>query len=281
MTAPQPQQISVPSGMICVTTYGMITHETTQCLLSARSFCEKQGLANMQWITLPGALVEKARNEAVRQMLRGGHGFLLFIDGDCTFDENAILLLIQSAYGELPQADAMGAWCPLRGELALPTLDTGTGTWESIFPGSGILPVMRTGGAFFLVKRHVFEALKDPWFRMRVPSRAVDDFVGIDNWMRMKFDGKNPFREQMPEVWDKAFKCATDDPSIVIENFVPVEVGEDSGACDRMKLAGFNIFVNTNIACGHVDRKVLTWQDHKRAMDEQAKWQRLASGLLA
>lgn len=278
---PEQTQIQVPSGFICVTTYGSITQETTQCLLAARSFCEKQGLQNMQWQMIPGTLVEKARNEAVRQMLRGGHGFLLFIDGDCTFDENAILLLIQSAYGELPQADAMGAWCPLRGELALPTLDTGTGTWESIFPGSGILPVMRTGGAFFLVKRHVFEALKDPWFRMRVPSRAVDDFVGIDNWMRMKFDGKNPFREQMPEVWDKAFKCATDDPSIVIENFVPVEVGEDSGACDRMKLAGFNIFVNTNIACGHVDRKVLTWQDHKKAMDEQAKWQRLASGLLA
>lgn len=280
MAQPEQPQIQVPSGFICVTTYGSITQETTQCLLAARSFCEKQGLVNMQWQMIPGTLVEKARNEAVRQMLRGGHGFLLFIDGDCTFDENAILLLIQSAYGEVPAADAMGAWCPLRGELALPTLDTGTGTWESIFPGSGILPVMRTGGAFFLVKRHVFEALKDPWFRMRVPSRAVDDFVGIDNWMRMKFDGKNPFREQMPDVWDKAFKCATDDPSIVIENFVPVEVGEDSGACDRMKLAGFSIFVNTNIACGHVDRKVLTWQDHKKAMDEAAKWQRLASGLL-
>lgn len=279
MTAPQ--QISVPSGMVCVTTYGMITQQTTQCLLNARSFSEKQGLANVQWITLPGALVEKARNEATRQMLRGGHGFLIFIDGDCTFEENAILALIQSAYGELPAADAMGGWCPLRGELALPTIDCGSGTWESHFPGSGIMPVMRTGGAFLLVKRHVFEALKDPWFRMRVPSRAVDDFVGVDNWMRMKFNGTNPFREQMPEIWDKAFKCATDDPSIVIENFVPVEVGEDSGFCDRAKLAGFNLFVNTNIACGHVDQVVLNWQKHKEAMQNAEKWQRLASGLLA
>lgn len=277
----QPQQLSIPSGLVCVTTFGMITQQTTQCLLTARSFTEKQGLQNVQWITLPGALVEKARNEAVRQMLRAGHGWLLFIDGDCTFDENAIILLLQAAYGELPAADAMGAWCPLRGELALPTIDCGSGTWESHFPGSGIMPVMRTGGAFLLVKRHVFEALKDPWFRMRVPSRAVDDFVGIDNWMRMKFNGTNPFREQMPEIWDKAFKCAQDDPSIVIENFVPVEVGEDSGFCDRAKLAGFNLFVNTNIACGHVDQVVLNWQKHKSAMEEAAKWQRLASGLLA
>lgn len=278
---PPEQQIQIPSGFICVTTYGSITQQTVQCLLNARSFSEKQGLTNVQWAMIPGTLVEKARNDAVRQMLRAGHGFILFIDGDCTFDENAIMLLLQSAYGEMPTADAMGAWCPLRGEMALPTIDTGTGTWESHYPGSGILPVMRTGGAFLLVKRHVFEALKDPWFRMRVPARAVDFLGECDNWLRIKFDGKNPFRETMPEVWDKAFKCAVDDPSIVVENFVPVEVGEDSGFCDRAKLAGFNLFVNTNIACGHVDQKVLVWTDHKKAMDEAAKWQRLASGLLA
>lgn len=278
---PEPQQIQIPSGFCCVTTYGQITQQTAQCLLSARSFSEKQGLQNIQWQMIPGTLVEKARNEAVRQMLRAGHGWILFVDGDCTFEENAILLLLQSAYGEVPTADAMGAWCPLRGELALPTIDSGTGTWESWYPGSGIVPVMRTGGAFLLVKRHVFEAMKDPWFRMRVPARAIDFLAECDNWLRIKFDGKNPFREQMPEVWDKAFKCAQDDPSIVVDNFVPVEVGEDSGFCDRAKLAGFNLFVNTNIACGHVDTKVLQWTDHKKAMDEAAKWQRLASGLLA
>jgi len=275
-----PQQIQVPSGMVCVTTFGMITQQTTQCLLNARSFTEKQGLHNIQWLMIPGSLVEKARNEAVRQTLRAGHGWLLFIDGDCTFDENAILAVLQSAYGEVPTADAMGAWCPLRGELALPTIDSGSGTWESWYPGSGIVPVMRTGGAFLLVKRHVFEAIKDPWFRMRVPARPMDFMGELDNWLRIKFDGKNPFREQ-GDTWARAEKAAQDDPSIVVENFVPVEVGEDSGFCDRAKLAGFNLFVNTNIACGHVDAKVLTWGDHKKAMQDAEKWQRLASGLLA
>lgn len=280
MTAPQQQQLQIPSGFACVTTYGQITQQTTQCLLNARSFTEKQGLHNIQWVMLPGSLVEKARNEATRQMLRAGHGWLLFIDGDCTFEEQAILQILQSAYGEVPSADAMGAWCPLRGELALPTIDTGTGTWESHYPGSGILPVMRTGGAFLLVKRHVFEAMKDPWFRMRVPARAIDMIGELDNWLRIKFDGQNPFRNY-GDYWARAEKAATDDPSIVVENFVPIEVGEDSGFCDRAKLAGFNLFVNTNIACGHVDQRVLTWQDHRKAMQEAEKWQRLASGLLA
>ena len=140
---------------------------------------------------------------------------------------------------------------------------------------------MRTGGAFLLVKRHVFEALKDPWFRMRVPARPADFLAECDNWLRIKFNGNNPFREQDPDTWDRAMKAAIDDPSIVVENFVPVEVGEDSGFADRAKLAGFNLFVNTDIACGHVDQRVLTWTDHKKAMDDAAKWQRLACGLLA
>ena len=270
----------MPSGFTVVTTYGSITQQTAQCLLNARSFCEKQGLLNVEWSMIPGTLVEKARNEAVRQMLRKGHGWICFIDGDCTFDENAIMLLLQSAYGEMPSADAMGGWCPLRGDLALPTIDTGTGTWESHYPGSGILPVMRTGGAFLLVKRHVFEAMKDPWFRMRVPARPMDFLAETDNWLRIKFDGKNPFREQ-GDTWARAEKAAQDDPSIVVENFVPVEVGEDSGFMDRLKLMGFNACVNTNIACGHVDTRVLTWTDHRKSMQEAEKWQRLASGLLA
>lgn len=281
MTAPQPQQIQVPSGFVCVTTFGMITQHTVQCLLKARSFTEKQGLHNIQWEMIPGSLVEKTRNEAARQMLRGGHGWILYIDGDCTFEENAILAILQSAYGEVPAADAMGAWCPLRGELALPTIDCGSGTWESHFPGSGIMPVMRTGGAFLLVKRHVFEAMKDPWFRMRVPARPMDFMAEVDNYSRIKFNGENPFRGTPEQTWERLEKCAQEDPSIVVENFVPVEVGEDSGFCDRAKLAGFQLFVNTNIACGHIDQVVLDWRKHKSAMDDAAKWQRLASGLLA
>jgi hypothetical protein len=173
----------------------------------------------------------------------------------------------------------MGAWCPLRGDMALPTIDDGTGTWNSHYPGSGIIPVMRTGAAFLLVKRHVFEALKDPWFRMRVPARAIDMIAELDNWLRIKFDGQNPFRAY-GDYWAKAEKAAQDDPSIVIDNFVPVEVGEDSGFADRAKLAGFNLYVNTNIACGHVDQVVLDWRKHKSAMEDALKWQRLASGLL-
>ena len=167
----------------------------------------------------------------------------------------------------------------MRGELSLPTTDYGSGTWESSFPGAGVREVIRTGAAFLLVKRHVFEALEDPWFRMRVPKRPIDAMLEVDNFARCRLNGENPFR-RLPE-WEQLEKAAKDDPSALPENFVPVEVGEDSGFADRMRAAGFRLFVHHDVACGHVDSVVRTWADHAKAMRESEKWPRLASGLLS
>jgi hypothetical protein len=274
MTTPAPQQIAIPPGMVCCTTYGPIRHETVQCLLEMRSVSERAGLSNVSYSFIPGLLIEKARNEAVRQMLRGGMGWLLFVDGDMTFPPTALTGdpksgipgLLPTAYAEMPHADVIGAYCSLRGDLALPTIDSGSGTWESWYPGSGVVEVMRTGGAFLLVKRHVFEGLKDPWFRMRVPARPIDFMAEVDNWARIKWDGQNPFRNLPNAAWEKLEKAAQEDPSCAPEQFTPVEVGEDSGAADRMRNAGYRLFVHTDIVCGHVDTKITNWTDHKRAM---------------
>lgn len=279
MTAPT-GQFSAPSGMVVVTTYGQVTQQTAGCLLESRSFNDRNGLQNAEYQFIPSTLVEKARNEAVRQMLKKGHGWLLMIDGDTQFAPDAVIRILSTAYADMPFADVVGAWVPLRGELALPTIDTGTGTWESHYPGSGVMEVMRTGGAFLLCKRRVFEGLKDPWFRMRVPARPLDFMAEVDNWARMKFDGRNPFRDTPERYWERLEDCARQDPSVVAENFVPIEVGEDSGFSDRARNAGFRIFVNTDIVCGHVDQKVLTWQDHRTAMDKMEQQHRYAVGLL-
>lgn len=265
---------------MCVTTYGPIRHETAQCLMEMRSFSEKQGLNNVGWTMMPGTLVEKARNDAVRSMLRNpGADWLMFIDGDMTFEPNALIQLLQTAYAILPHADIVGGYCCLRGELALPTIDSGTGTWESHFPGNGPIEVMRTGAAFILTKRRVYEALQDPWYRIRVPARPVDFLLEVDNFARQKFDGRNPFRDLPNREWERLERCALDDPSIT--EFVPGEVGEDSGHMDRARNAGFRIFVNTDVVTGHVDTKITDWQQHKKAIENMEKQQRLVAGLLA
>lgn len=278
---PEPQQIQVPSGQVAMTTFGSVRQETVQSFMDMRSHCERNGLQNIQWMMVPGALPEKTRNEAARNLLRTpGADWLLQIDADMTFQPDALLRMLQIAYGELPHADVLGAYCPLRGDAALPTIDTGTGTWQSVFPGSGTLEIMRTGAAFLLVKRRVFENLKEPWFRMRVPARPLDFMAEVDNWARIKFDGQNPFRNLPGQEWEKLEKCAHEDPSAAPENFVPAEAGEDSAFMDRCRNAGFRLFVATDIVTGHVDTVIRSWVDHKKWIADREKDQRIASGML-
>lgn len=273
--------MSVPSGHFCVTTYGPIRHETAVSMMDMRSFSEKNGLGNVRWYTMPATLVEKARNEACRELLRDpSGGWLMFMDGDMQAQPDSLIRMLQTAYGELPHADVVGGYCTLRGELALPTIDSGTGTWESWFPGSGCVEVMRTGAAFLLVKRRVLEGMKDPWFRLRVPARPIDFLAEVDNYARIKYDGRNPFRGLPGAEWERLEQCALEDPS-TSGDFTPGEVGEDSGFCDRARNAGFRIYVQTDVVTGHVDSKITTWQDHKRAIEQVEANQRYVAGLLA
>lgn len=276
----EPQQLQVPAGHFCITTYGQIRGETAQSVWDIRSFSERNGLNNVRFYTMPATLVEKARNEACRELLRDPNGgWLMFMDGDMTAQPDALLQMLQTAYG-MPHIDVLGGYCNLRGDLALPTIDSGTGTWESWFPGSGVVEVMRTGAAFLLVKRRVLEGMKDPWFRLRVPARPIDFMAEVDNYCRIKFDGQNPFRGLPGSEWERLEQCALEDPSVVAENFTPGEVGEDSGFADRARNAGFRIFVSTDIVTGHVDTKIVDWRQHKEAIEKIEQQQRYVGGML-
>ena len=96
----------------------------------------------------------------------------------------------------------------------------------------------------------------------------------------MKFDGKNPFRDRDDQAWERLEQCAREDPSANPSQFTPAEVGEDSGFCDKVKAAGMRIGVDTSIVCGHLEKKVTTWVNHKNALADMEKQKRLCVGLL-
>jgi hypothetical protein len=273
--------MQVPPGLVVVPTYGSVKGDTFRWLWELRAFSEKHGLNNAQWMTVNGALVEKARNDAVRIMLNSGAQWLMQIDGDMVGNPDALLHLLSFAFQPNSPADVVGGYCTLKGEYNLPTIDTGTGTWESIFPGQGPIEAMRTGAAFLLAKRHVFERIPDPWFRMRVPARPLDFMFEVDNWARMKCNGENPFRGLPGGPWERLEELARSDPSAEPGKFVPAEVGEDSGFCDRVKAAGMRIFVHTDVVIGHLEEKVLGPADHKKAIDGVRKQHRQLAGMTA
>ena len=272
-----PPPVQVPQGCLCVTTYGQITHETVQTLLGCARHNDAQGLTPITYEMVPGALVAKARNDAVRNLLRGQGQWLCFLDGDMVAEPDFLLKLLVAAYGTHAHFDVVGGYCNLRGDLALPTMDTGTGTWESHFPGAGVVEVMRTGGACLLVKRHVFERLPEPWFGTRSPIRALDALQEVDTFARTKLDGQNPLQG---EVWESLLRCAVEDPSADPQRWTAYEVGEDSNFADKVTAAGMRLAVHTDVVLGHVDRKVVTWRDHRDALEKRQENHRRLYGVV-
>ena len=263
--------IEIPGGVVAVTTYGQITGATAECLMNARSFNEKNGVTSVIYPMVPGTLVDRARNDAVRTAQASKAGWLMFIDGDMTFAENAIHSLLVAAYDTRPDADVMGAYCNLKGEPYMPTIDTGTGTWEIHYPGEGIIEVIRTGSAFILIKMHVYGVLKEPWYSTRTPERAIDHLAEIDNFSRCKMDGVNTFRELPGSPWEKLERHAMDDRGAIQGVWRHAEVGEDSSFCDRVRASGFRVFVHTDIVTGHVEQRVIQWTDHRDAMRKKER----------
>lgn len=284
MTAPQPVQ--VPPGHIIVTTHGVIREETVASLLALKDYIHK---ANLPAVLYPvsGNLVDKARNEAVMQLLADRQAaWLLQIDADMQFTPDVVDKLVLTAYQQVPWADIVGAWCPLRGDPYLPTIDTGTGTWEPTLPGQGPLEVIRTGGACILAKRHVFERMEAPWYGVRAAPRAIDTLAEFDNFCRIKFDGRNPFM-RLPE-WEQIQDCAAQEAyqqRAAAPHGVGMQwyhtVGEDSNFADKARALGFRIVVQTDAVCRHVDRKVIGPEDHRDAIKRVERQQDLACGIVA
>lgn len=269
---------NAPAGLVALTSPGSIRVETTMALLAAAAFGAKSGLS-LHYQHFGGSLVDKARNDAVRAALAGPFGYVLYADGDMTFPEEAFVKLAHNAYVLNPHLDVLGGYCVLRGG-AIPTIDTGTGTWESHFPNSGTLEVIRTGAAFLLVKRHVFERMAPPWFALRFPQRRLDALLEVDNYARCKLHGTNPFRDLPGDPWSRLLESAANDAESTKSGDPNYEIGEDSGFCDRAKAANFRIGVDTSLQVGHIDTVVLTGETHKERMSEHERQSRLLYGVL-
>src|SRR3990167_598731 len=136
-----------------VCTTGLVESEFLTHLGEMRSWCDRNGFHNVEWRIFDAKLVEAGRDEVCTHALSEKYDWMLQIDADATeFNPDLLLQLLNTAYNLAPDSDAVGAYCQLKGGMFLPTIDTGSGTWEPHFPQSGIMPVIRTGGHCLMVK---------------------------------------------------------------------------------------------------------------------------------
>lgn len=276
-------RIAIPAGLVCLTSYGPVRVETTQSLINLARHAERMGLTNLEFVTVSANLVDKARNSAAEQLLKSPGQFIWFLDADMVFAPQLVETILRCAFEECPWADIVGGYANLRGEPYLPTIDRGSGHWESHDANIGPVEVIRTGAACLLVKRQVFERMAYPWFGIRPAPRILDCLAEVDGFARQKYDGKNPLA-QRPE-WAKLMDIAQ---HVAREQSAKAKtqadfyqtVGEDSGFCDRAKALGFRIVVETRAICGHVDTRTIWPSDHMEAIRESQQRARYFVGAL-
>ena len=250
---------------------GLVTSETQDSLLKLALHNASTGFTNIEYLTFQAQLVEAGRDAVLEHMLRNRYDFALMFDGDALFPPDALVKLLQTAFITHGDSDAVGAYAQLKGSF-LPTIDTGSGTWEPHFPGEGVLPAIRTGGHFLLVKPSAVQCMgPSPWFRTRRTLRPVDALREVDNFARVTLAGSNPFVQlsEWTRLMDAAAKDATAGEG---------HVGEDSGFCDRLLASGGKLYVDTNVVTGHLSKQVITPEDLKKMLRERDRKVALACG---
>lgn len=235
----------------CVTT-GTVDPDYAQAREDMRAWNIEHGYRAVEYRTFHCVLVESGRDGVVSHALEQGYDWVLQIDADAApFTPDALQRLLVRAYVDIPESDVVGAYCQLKQAPFLPTIDTGTGTWEPHFPGEGVLEVIRTGGHFLLAKTQAFRRFPAPWFRTRIAPRAIDTLTEFDNLARQRLHGDNPFART--PAWGELMEWARANAG-----GGPSAVGEDSGFCDQLRAAGGRIFVDTDLVAGHVSRTYIT-----------------------
>lgn len=251
---------------------GSVMEEFAACLMEARAHCITNGYTSIEWLTFPAQLVEAGRDTVLEHARDQNYDFAILIDADAVFNADLITAMLMSAFVTAADSDALGAYAQLKHDPYLPVIDTGTGTWEPHFPGEGILPCIRTGGHCILVKASAWQRMPQPWFRTRRTMKPMDALREVDNYARIKNDGKNPLDTA---DWRLLMEKASEEFGGVIAS-----VGEDSGFCDSLLAHGGKLYVDCNIVTGHIAKKTIRAQDLREAMKSRQRKLGLSVGVM-
>ena len=151
------------------------------------------------------SLVYDAREGAAKHFLSSDNDFLLFLDSDMMPPPDMLSKLIEY---DKPIVSALAFRRVPNYEPCIFKKVDNEATLYLDYP-KGLIEVEGVGMACTLIKREVFEKVKEPWFR-------------------------------------------------------PGDLGEDLSFCKRVKEAGFPIYCDTNLICGHIGSFEVTEKHFRR-----------------
>ena len=161
-----------------------------------------------------GSMLPSLRNQCVEGAKGYGSKWLMFIDADMVFPDDGIMRLIEhdvdivgGTYFGKGESHNLMASVSSKDEFYKPIEE-----WEE----GQLMPVTTLGTGFMLIKMHVFDKIKEPYFNFGANKRG-----GV--------------------------------------------VGEDYTFCEKARLAGFKVFLDTGLLLGHVGEYIYSVNDHRRA----------------
>jgi len=236
--------MSAPSVMIATPMYGgMCTGHYVRGLLHTFSKCNQLGI-QIYWTQLMNeSLITRARNELVRIFLETPCEYLMFVDADISFDGSAIPTLLAAdvdiACGVYPKKEIDWSQVDRASKEGKTNLADYGGSFVFNIIGQsgtsderGLLEVKHGGTGFMLIKRHVFEKLKD-----HVPTYRTSTIKDQQ--------GEYPF-----PLTHEFFATSIDESGALLS--------EDYHFCELWRKHGGKIHVNAFIKLEHVGTYVYT-----------------------
>ena len=175
--------------------------------------------------------VDAARNEIIRRFLETDAGYLLFLDADMTFPVDLPARLLRH-----DTAVVSGRYHMRRAPYhAVAMRHSGPEMFDctAIVDGHGLMPIDFGGAGALLVRRDVFEAIRD---RETFQGERVGE-----NWFRYSRQTRPPFE----------FK-----------------ISEDMHFYRQCRLAHFQPYVDWDAECGHVSQILVDGGWHRAYADE-------------
>jgi hypothetical protein len=164
---------------------GIISGELTRYADFSVSLLRLGVPSGSSFIWTRGVGVAGNLNEVIRRFLaRPEHQWVWLLGDDHVFDSDMLLRLLAR------DVDVVSPLCSFRSPPFLPhvyravegsTLFEKCG-WEAVQP-SGLQKVDASGTAGILIKRHIFERLRDPWYEV---GKTAPDALGEDLWLCKK-----------------------------------------------------------------------------------------------
>lgn len=235
----EPTQEKRPSVLIATPMYGgMCTGGYVSGLLQTVQALSNAGIS-MQWAHMVNeSLITRARNEIARVFLESHHEYLMFIDADISFPGDGVLQLLavdkDVVCGLYPKKEVDWEQVSKAAKDGKENLKDYSGTFVLNFIGSedastnetGAIEVRHGGTGFMLIKRGVFEFLKDkvPTYR----KSSVTDKEG-------KF---------LQPVTHEFFDTSIDESGALLS--------EDYHFCDLVRKHGGEIYAHPFVKLEHI-----------------------------